>query len=105
MQVFEQRRLLMIETQLRTNKVTDNRVLDAFGVIPREVFVDPERSELAYIDEDLAIGHGRFLLEPMVFARLVQALDLKRRQRPRYRCCQRLQQRGSVPAGAIGCRH
>ena len=78
MQVFEQRRLLMIETQLRTNKVTDNRVLDAFGVIPREVFVDPERSELAYIDEDLAIGHGRFLLEPMVFARLVQALDLKK---------------------------
>ena len=78
MQVFEQRRLLMIETQLRTNKVTDNRVLDAFGVIPREVFVDPERSELAYIDEDLAICHGRFLLEPMVFARLVQALDLKK---------------------------
>lgn len=77
MQIHEKRRHLMIETQLRTNKVTDTALLDAFRRIPREIFVGDERAELAYIDEDLEIGNGRFLLEPMVFARLVQALDLK----------------------------
>ena len=77
MNVHDNRRHLMIETQLRTNRVTDDALLDAFRLIPRELFVDGERAELAYIDEDLEIGHGRFLLEPMVFGRLVQALELR----------------------------
>ena len=77
MQTFEKRRHLMIEAQLRTNRITDNDLLDAFRLIPRELFVGEELAELAYIDEDLHIGHGRFILEPMVFARLVQAMELK----------------------------
>ena len=77
MSVYENRRHLMIETQLRTNRVTDDALLDAFRLVPREIFVGGEMAELAYIDEDLEIGHGRFLLEPMVFGRLVQALELR----------------------------
>lgn len=77
MSVFEDRRHLMVETQLRTNKVTDVRVLEAFEDVPREKFVDPSMVDLAYIDEDLMLDGGRFLLEPMVLARMVQALDLK----------------------------
>ena len=77
MNTDEKRRHLMIETQLRTNKVTDTALLEAFGRIPREVFAGPDRAELAYIDEDLEIGEGRFLVEPMVLARLVQALELE----------------------------
>lgn len=76
MSVYENRRHLMVESQLRTNKVTNARVLDAFNQTPREEFVSAELADLAYIDEDLVIGHDRFLLEPMVFARLVQALEL-----------------------------
>ena len=77
MSVYENRRHLMIEAQLRTNRVTDDALLDAFRLVPRETFVGGDMAELAYIDEDLEIGDGRFLLEPMVFGRLVQALDLQ----------------------------
>ncbi|MEX2453765.1 MAG: protein-L-isoaspartate O-methyltransferase [Rhodospirillaceae bacterium] len=63
----------MVDTQIRTNKVTDERVLRAMAEIPREDFVPPGRAGLAYIDEDIDVGNGRFLLEPMVFARMLQA--------------------------------
>jgi protein-L-isoaspartate(D-aspartate) O-methyltransferase len=69
-------RLNMVESQLRTNRVWDTRILDAFETVPRELYV-PERARgFAYIDEDLPIGHGRYLLEPMVLARLVQAAEI-----------------------------
>ena len=76
MSVFASRRRNMVESQLRTNKVTDQRVIMAFENVPRENFISPEMKGLAYIDEDLVLGRGRFILEPMVLARLLQALDL-----------------------------
>lgn len=66
----------MVDGQLRTNRVTDPRVIEAFESVPRERFV-PERSRgVAYIDEDLPLGEGRWLMEPMVFARLLQAAGI-----------------------------
>lgn len=62
----------MVASQLRTNKITDERLLAAMSDIPRELFVPDERRDLAYIDEDIPLGRGRHLLEPMIFARLVQ---------------------------------
>ncbi len=76
MSVFTERRQTMIESQLRTNKVIDVALLHAFETVPKEEFIAPELRGLAYVDEDLMIGHGRFILEPMVFAKLIQALDL-----------------------------
>lgn len=64
----------MIEHQLRPNKVVDRRVLAAFDRIRRELFVPPALRGIAYIDEDLPLGGGRFLMEPMVAARLIQAV-------------------------------
>lgn len=69
-------RLNMVESQLRTNRVWDPRILEAFETVPRERYV-PERARgFAYIDEDLALGHGRYLMEPMVMARLIQAAEI-----------------------------
>lgn len=66
----------MVDGQLRTNRVTDPRVVEAFETVPREAFV-PERSRgVAYIDEDLPLGEGRWLMEPMVMARLLQAAEI-----------------------------
>ncbi len=65
-------RLNMVESQLRTNKVTNERVLDAFLAVPRERFVAPALAGIAYVDDDVPLGGGRFLLEPMVLARLLQ---------------------------------
>jgi protein-L-isoaspartate(D-aspartate) O-methyltransferase len=67
----------MVESQLRTNKVNDPAVLEAFDSVPREMFAPPERRSLAYVDEDLAIARGRYLMEPMVLARLVQLAVLR----------------------------
>jgi protein-L-isoaspartate(D-aspartate) O-methyltransferase len=69
-------RLNMVESQLRTNRVWDTRVLDAFERVPRERYVPQRARGFAYIDEDLALGHGRYLMEPMVMARLIQAAEI-----------------------------
>jgi protein-L-isoaspartate(D-aspartate) O-methyltransferase len=68
----------MVESQLRTTKVTDPALLEAMASVPRERFVPKAQRGIAYVDEDLAIGRGRFLLEPMVFARLLQAAEIGR---------------------------
>lgn len=72
MPTAEQLRANMVESQLRTNRVTSDRVVNAFRTVPRENFVAPERRAFAYVDEDLPIAPGRFLMEPMVLGRLVQ---------------------------------
>ncbi len=65
-------RLNMVEGQLRTNKVTDAAVLDAFLTVPRERFVPASLRGIAYVDNDVPLGQGRSLMEPMVLARLLQ---------------------------------
>ena len=71
----------MVDNQLRANKVHDDRVLDAFLRLQRELFVPPELRGVAYIDEDLPVAPdkapGRYLMEPMVAARLIQALAVQ----------------------------
>lgn len=66
----------MVDTQLRTNKVTDAQVLAAMGDVPREIFVPEDRASLAYIDEDIRIGKSRCMVEPMVLARMIQAAEI-----------------------------
>ncbi len=71
-------RLNMVDSQLRTNKVTDEAVLDAFLAVPRERFVPPALHATAYVDDDLPLGLGRYLMEPMVLARLIQLAEITR---------------------------
>lgn len=65
-------RLNMIEGQIRPNRVTDEELLAALASVPRELFVPEALRSLAYCDEDIPIGNGRFLMEPMVLAQLLQ---------------------------------
>jgi protein-L-isoaspartate(D-aspartate) O-methyltransferase len=67
----------MVDGQLRPNKITDERILTAMESLPRELFVPAAAAALAYIDEDVAVAPGRFLMEPMVLGRLVQELAVK----------------------------
>lgn len=62
----------MVESQIRPNKVTDGAVVHAFLDVPRERFVPPELRGVAYVDEDIPIAPGRYLVEPMVLGRLLQ---------------------------------
>ena len=60
----------MVDTQIRPNHVQDKRVTGAMRVLPREAFA-PQGS-FAYADADIPLGQGRYLLNPMTTARLVQ---------------------------------
>ncbi len=73
---FAEARDHMVDSQLRPNRVVDPRLLAAMRTLPRERFLPPRLRALAYADEDIPLGAGRVLMEPMVFARLVQLLDL-----------------------------
>jgi protein-L-isoaspartate(D-aspartate) O-methyltransferase len=75
---YEAARANMIEGQLRPNTVTDEQVINAFGALRRELFVPEKLRDIAYADRDLPLGGGRYLMAPMVAARLLQALDIKR---------------------------
>ncbi len=70
---FAMARVNMVESQIRPNKVTDAGIIDAMSALPRERFVGQDMRGLAYLDEDLPIAAGRYLMEPMVLARLLQA--------------------------------
>jgi protein-L-isoaspartate(D-aspartate) O-methyltransferase len=78
MTVYETARVNMVESQLRPNKVTDERVIDAFARIRRELFVPERLRGVAYIDGDLPLGGGRYMMQPMVAARLLQAAMVER---------------------------
>ena len=75
--LFAEARANMVNSQIRPNKVNDPRLLAALRRIPREVFVAPSLRHLAYVDEDIPLGNGRFMMEPMVLARLLQAALLQ----------------------------
>jgi protein-L-isoaspartate(D-aspartate) O-methyltransferase len=70
--LFASARQLMVDGQIRPNKVYEPRLLDALRRLPRERFVPPACTARAYADEDVPLGGGRYLTEPMVIARLVQ---------------------------------
>lgn len=72
-----QQRTNMIEGQLRPNKVTDDRLLEVMAEVPREAFVPEEFRAVAYVDEAVDLGNCRSLMEPMVLARLIQALEIR----------------------------
>ncbi len=60
----------MVDSQVRPNQVNDRRVIAAMRALRREDFVPA--GALAYADADIDLGGGRYLLSPMVTARLVQ---------------------------------
>jgi protein-L-isoaspartate(D-aspartate) O-methyltransferase len=80
---FEAARATMVESQLRTDRVTDRRVLVAFAALPRERFLPAEKRDLAYSDAALEVwpsldgGPARYLLPPVVLARLAQLASVE----------------------------
>lgn len=74
---FAQAREAMINGQLRPNKVGDASLLAAMKSVPREAFVPRSKRAIAYVDEDLEIAPDRWLMEPIIFARLVQAAGIQ----------------------------
>jgi len=76
-ELFAEARRQMVLTQLRPNKVIDEQLIAAMAGLPREDFVPAAYRGVAYMDEDVAVASGRYLMEPMVLARLLQEAEIQ----------------------------
>ncbi|EAS50048.1 putative protein-L-isoaspartate O-methyltransferase [Aurantimonas manganoxydans SI85-9A1] len=74
---FDAARTRMVDNQIRTTDVTRHEILRAFLEVPREEFVPAARKPLAYIDEDVPLGNGRFIMEASPFAKLIQLAAIR----------------------------
>jgi protein-L-isoaspartate(D-aspartate) O-methyltransferase len=78
---FSTARRKMVDGQVRPSEVTDINIINAMLEVPREAFVPQSRRALAYLDLDLDVSEGastkRFLIKPVVTARMLQAAEIK----------------------------
>jgi protein-L-isoaspartate(D-aspartate) O-methyltransferase len=78
---FSTARQKMVDGQVRPSDVTDLRIIDAMLALPREAFVPENQAALAYLDLDLDVSEvgsvKRFLIKPVVTAKLLQAAAIK----------------------------
>jgi protein-L-isoaspartate(D-aspartate) O-methyltransferase len=74
---FSQRRLDMVERQIRQRGVVDPRVLDAMRSVPRERFVPADAAPSAYDDSPLSIGFGQTISQPYIVAYMSEALAVQ----------------------------
>lgn len=67
----------MVERQLRSRDIADERVLAAMERVPREVFVPESLRRRAYDDAALPIGGGQTISQPYMVAKICEALALR----------------------------
>jgi protein-L-isoaspartate(D-aspartate) O-methyltransferase len=77
---YEQARFNMVEQQVRTWDVLDQEVLDLLFAVKREEFVPTAYRSLAFADLELPLANGQYMWSPKFEARVLQALNLKRRE-------------------------
>ena len=73
---IEQARFNMIEQQIRTWEVLDQRVLDTLKAVHREEFVPSKYRRMAFMDVRIPLGQAQVMLKPVEEGRLLQALNL-----------------------------
>ncbi len=64
----------MVDSQVHTAGVTEAPILNAFRDVPRETFVPEALQNIAYTDQDLPLGGGRFLPEPIAHSKMLKAV-------------------------------
>jgi protein-L-isoaspartate(D-aspartate) O-methyltransferase len=74
---YARKRRLMVKEQLASRDITDSRVLEAMGRVPRHLFVPPAERDQAYEDYPLPIGEGQTISQPYIVAFMTQSLALK----------------------------
>ena len=70
-------RTAMIDSQVRTNDVTDRRLIAAIAAVPREVFVPTGKTTLAYAEVSVETGPGRSMMTARDFSKLANAAVIK----------------------------
>ncbi len=76
----EQRKIRLV-LDLRRGGITDTRLLGAMERVPREMFVPETFHDKAYDNVALPIGHHQTVSQPLVVARMTQALGVEARHK------------------------
>lgn len=71
---FTAERTIMVDSQVRTQDVTDLAIIDAMRAVPREALMAPGKSYQAYADAEVEYAPGRWMLRPRDVSKLLQAL-------------------------------
>ena len=72
---FARERAEMVKTQLAARDITNERVLEAMGRVPRHRFVRPQLKSRAYDDRPLPIEEGQTISQPYIVALMTQLAD------------------------------
>jgi protein-L-isoaspartate(D-aspartate) O-methyltransferase len=75
--VNARKRQAMVELQLRSRDITDQKLLKAMGEVPRHLFIDSRLQGEAYEDYPLPIDKGQTISQPYIVALMTQCLELK----------------------------
>ena len=73
---FEEVRANMVDAQLKARGITDQKVLEVMGSVPRHQFVNPSDQWQAYEDHPLPIEEGQTISQPYVVALMTESLNL-----------------------------
>ncbi|MEO5753120.1 MAG: protein-L-isoaspartate(D-aspartate) O-methyltransferase [Chthoniobacterales bacterium] len=74
---FATDRARMVREQIAMRGVTDQRVLEAMGEVPREQFVPEETRGRSYSDRPMPIGYDQTISQPYIVAFMTEKLQLK----------------------------
>ncbi|MCL5072556.1 MAG: protein-L-isoaspartate(D-aspartate) O-methyltransferase [Actinobacteria bacterium] len=74
---FKSMRKKMVAEQIIARGISDKKVLEAFGKVPRENFVDEDSYPYAYDDRPLPIGYGQTISQPYIVALMTESLELE----------------------------
>ncbi|KAA3642949.1 MAG: protein-L-isoaspartate(D-aspartate) O-methyltransferase [Chloroflexi bacterium] len=74
---YLKRRKRMVAEQLEGRRIVNQRVLDAFLAVPRQLFVNSEDQSKAYHDQPLRIAAGQTISQPYIVALMTQLLNLQ----------------------------
>lgn len=77
MELSEQYRERMVEEQIAARGITAGRLLRAFRMVPRHLFVPEIDSATAYADSPLSIGFGQTISQPYIVAKTCELADLQ----------------------------
>ena len=73
---FEAQRASMVEQQLRSRGISDERLLQVMGKVPRQEFLPPAKQQEAYLDQPVAIGEQQTTSQPYMIAAMLQAAEV-----------------------------
>ena len=78
---LEKNREVMIENQLRPNKITNSNVLQVFMNTSKEQFISDDKINICYSDQDISIKDRRGYLKNLHLAQILHFADIKNNEK------------------------